>query len=76
MLKGLHRSLKGWRTLCLALATGLLGLLDVLNGIDLRPLVEAFVPGDSVGAVMVVLAIVFGVVRLVTTGPVGQKDGA
>jgi len=74
VLEALRRKLKGWRTLCLALATGIVGLLDVLNGIDLRPLVEAFVPGDSVGAVMVALAIAFAVLRLVTTGPVGQKD--
>ncbi len=74
MIERLRRTLKGWRTIALALVSGLVGLLDVLDGIDLRPLVEALVPAKGVGAVMVVLAIAFGVLRLVTTGPVGQKE--
>lgn len=68
--------LKGWRTVAIAGAGAALGLADVVGAVDLRPLVEALVPERSVGAVMTGMAIVFGVLRFVTTTAVGGKEKA
>jgi hypothetical protein len=67
---------KGWRTLIVAGATGLIGLADVLGAVDLRPLVRVFVNGDeaAVGAVMTALALGFALLRMITTGPVGERE--
>jgi hypothetical protein len=68
----------GWRTIAAALLTGLVGIADVVGAIDLRPLVRVFVHGDeaAVGAVMTLLALMFALLRLITTGPVGgEKAG-
>jgi hypothetical protein len=76
MSSKLSAKVKGWRTLIAAGATGLIGLADVAGAIDLRPLVRVFVNGDeaAVGAVMTALALGFALLRLITTGPVGDKE--
>ena len=76
MWASLKDALKGWRTIIAAAATALLGFADVVGAIDLRPLVQVLVHGDDaqVGAVMTLLAVMFGVLRLITTGPVGGKE--
>jgi hypothetical protein len=72
----LSARIKGWRTLIVAGATGLIGLADVLGAVDLRPLVRVFVNGDeaAVGAVMTALALGFALLRMITTGPVGERE--
>ena len=76
MWTSLKDGLKGWRTIIAATVTALLGFADLLGAIDLRPLVQVVVHGDEaqVGAVMTLLAVLFGVLRLITTGPVGGKE--
>jgi hypothetical protein len=76
MWSKLTARIKGWRTLIAAAATGLIGLADIAGAIDLRPLVRVFVNGDeaAVGAVMTALALGFALLRLITTGPVGDKE--
>jgi hypothetical protein len=75
MWQKLRGGLKGWRTIVAAILTGLLGLADAVGALDLRPLVRVFVHGDEaqVGAVMTVLAVLFALLRLVTTTPVGGE---
>ena len=77
MWSKLSARIKGWRTLIVAGATGLIGLADVLGAVDLRPLVRVFVNGDeaAVGAVMTALALGFALLRMITTGPVGGRAG-
>jgi chromate transport protein ChrA len=76
MWSNLGVRLKGWRTLIAAGLAAMLGLADVFGAIDLRPLVRVFVHGDeaAVGAVMTALALGFALLRLITTGPVGDKE--
>ena len=73
MLRNLRGKLKGWRTIAAAILTALLGLADVVGAIDLRPLIRVFVHGDEaqVGAVMTLLAVLFALLRLATTTPIG-----
>ncbi len=75
MWQNLRGKLKGWRTIAAAILTALLGLADAIGAIDLRPLIRVFVHGDEaqVGAVMTTLAIVFALLRLVTTTPIGGE---
>jgi len=75
MWQKLRAGLKGWRTMVAAVLTGLLGLADVVGAVDLRPLVRVFVHGDEaqVGAVMTALAVLFALLRVVTTTPVGSE---
>jgi hypothetical protein len=63
-----------WRTMLAALGFLIVGVLDVVGAIDLRPLVAAFVAEKEVGAVMVGLSLIFGVLRLITTSPVWPKE--
>jgi len=76
MWSNLGVRLKGWRTLIAAGVAALLGLADIVGAIDLRPLVRVIVHGDeaAVGAVMTALALGFALLRLITTGPVGDKE--
>jgi hypothetical protein len=63
----LSARIKGWHTLIVA---------DVIGAVDLRPLVRVFVNGDeaAVGAVMTALALGFALLRMITTGPVGERE--
>ena len=63
-----------WRTLGAALVFAITGVLDMAGTIDLRPIVEAFVGPQSVGAVMVGLSLVFTFFRLITSAPVWSKE--
>lgn len=58
-----------------AILTGLIGFADAVGAVDLRPLIRVFVHGDEaqVGAVMTALAVIFALLRLVTTTPVGGE---
>ncbi len=75
MWQKLRGGFKGWRTIVAAILKGLLGLADVVGALDLRPLVRVFVHGDEaqVGAVMSGLAVLFALLRVVTTTPVGGE---
>ncbi len=72
-MEKLWAKVKGWRTILAAGLTALLGIADVFGAIDLRPLVAVLVHGDEakLGAVMTVLAIIFALLRFVTTTPIG-----
>jgi hypothetical protein len=73
--KKLWNRIRGWRTIAAALLTALIGIADVAGAIDLRPLVRVLVHGDeaAVGAMMTLLALMFALLRLITTGPVGRE---
>ena len=75
MWQKLRGRLKGWRTIVAALLMGILGFADAVGALDLRPLIRIFVHGDEaqLGAVMTALAILFALLRLVTTTPVGGE---
>jgi hypothetical protein len=75
MWQKLRGRLKGWRTIVAAILTALIGLADAVGAIDLRPLIRIFVHGDEaqVGAVMTGLAVLFALLRLVTTTPIGGE---
>jgi len=62
--------LRGWRTIVFAAATGMLGILDVLNAVDLKTIL----PEGKAGWIVTVVAIATGLLRLVTRGPVGQAE--
>lgn len=58
---------KGYRTIILAI---FLTILGVLEAADLTP----FLPTEWKPYAPIFLPMIFGVLRLITTTPVGQKD--
>ena len=62
--------LRGWRTIVFAAATALLGILDVVNAVDLRTIL----PEGKAGWIVTMIAIATGLLRLVTRGPVGETS--
>lgn len=63
----------GFRTLIVSGAMILVGLADAMGSIDISPLLKVwFKDADVVGVVMVVLGVLFGVLRYLTTTPAGQ----
>lgn len=63
-----HRIGQGFRTLVCSLLVALVGVADIVGSIDISPLVGAFLPNkDAIGMVMVSLALLFGVLRYLTT---------
>lgn len=66
--------LKGWRTLlfggAVTLAGAVLDILDALQLVDITPLL----PPDHALKIIAAIGVVTIVLRLVTTGRVGQKD--
>lgn len=75
LLARLYAALKGWKTIVfggLVAGAGLAAdLLDALQAIDLTPLLP---PAYAV-KIIAIIGVVTIVLRLVTTGRVGQKDG-
>jgi hypothetical protein len=59
---------RGWRTIAFAAATGLLGLLDVFNAVDLKTIL----PEGKAGWIVTAIALATGLLRWATTGPLGQ----
>ncbi len=70
----LAAKLKGWRTLifgaAVTLAGTMLDILDALKLVDISPLL----PPEHALKIIAALGIVTIMLRLVTTGRVGQKD--
>lgn len=61
---------KGWRTLSAVLAFLATGLLSVFGAVDLTPVIAMFVQDPALlGAAMVGVGILFGVLRTITNGP-------
>ncbi|HZP20100.1 MAG TPA: hypothetical protein VFB16_07795 [Bauldia sp.] len=60
--------LKGWRTLLLALGLSTVGVLQSADW-------ATIVPPQSVGPVMLGVGVAVGVLRALTTTPIGQKEG-
>lgn len=68
---------KGYRTLMGVVAFIVTGLLSVAGMVDLTPLVALFVKDPAyLGAVMVVVGMVFGFARYMTTTPIMQPHRA
>jgi hypothetical protein len=59
---------KGWRTLAASLAISVAGVLQSTDW-------TTIVPEDRVGPVMVGIGALMAVLRVVTNGPVGGKEG-
>ena len=73
-LNWLRDKLKGWRTLifgaALTLAGTALDILDALHVVDITPLL----PPEHAPKIIAAIGVITVVLRLMTTGRVGQKD--
>lgn len=73
-MKPLRERLKGWRTLlfggAVAFASALLDLLDALRAVDITPLL----PPAHALKVIALIGIVTILLRIVTTGRVGERE--
>jgi len=71
----LAEKLKGWRTVifgaCVSLAGVALDILDALHLVDITPLL----PPAHATRLIAIIGIVTVLLRLVTTGRVGRRDG-
>ena len=66
--------MKGLKTLLSSAAITAVGVANMAGAIDLHPLLTYVVKDEAqVGAIMVVLAVVFAGLRLVTTTPVASS---
>jgi hypothetical protein len=63
----LRRRLKGWRTVVFGLLVTALGALEMLNAVDITPLL----PEGKAGSVMALVGLVTIVLRVITTTPLG-----
>jgi hypothetical protein len=68
MWRAFKRSVRGWRTVLVGSAAAVLGILDALHAVDITPLL----PEGRAGAVMAILGLAMIVLRLITTGPLGN----
>lgn len=70
----LRQKLKGWKTVvfgaALTIASGALDLLDALRAVDFAPLL----PPAYALKIIAAIGVVTIVLRLVTTGRVGEKE--
>lgn len=67
--------MRGVRTFLTAGAFGLVGVSNLLGGIDLAPLLRTFVSDEKqLGAILVLIAVTFAVLRYVTSTPPGSAD--
>lgn len=68
--------LRGWRTVLVMAPVVLLGLLDQVQAIDLRPVLTALgVPEERVGGIVAGLGLLALLLRTITTGPLGAARG-
>lgn len=65
-MRAFLRKMRGWRTMLFAILLAVGGVLEAADW-------ASIVPKEHVGSVVLVIAVVMAVLRLVTTGPVGQK---
>jgi len=71
----LKAKLQGWRTTIGASAIGIIGALQIFGAVDITPLLKLFLHDDQiVGAVMVIMAVVMGYLRYITSTPVGTAS--
>jgi hypothetical protein len=76
MFAALREKLKGYKTMLATVAVGGLGVMNVAGGVDLKPVITSFVSDEhQVALILVLAAILFGSLRLITTAPVGDKHG-
>ena len=76
MFAALREKFKGYKTMFGAAAVGGLGVLNVVGGVDLKPVITSFVSDEhQVALILVLAAILFGSLRLISNGPVGDKHG-
>lgn len=67
--------MKGWRTLSAVLAFLATGLLSVFGAVDLTPVIALFVQDPALlGAAMVGVGILFGVLRAFTNSPIFYQN--
>jgi len=67
--------IKGFKTLITSAAVAGVGIVNMAGGLDLRPLFSYFVKDESqLGAIMVMLGIIFAVLRVISTTPIGQAE--
>jgi hypothetical protein len=71
---GLRQKIKGWKTLLfggvVTVASSALDLLDALRAVDITPLL----PPDYALKIIAAIGVVTILLRIVTTGAVGEKD--
>ena len=76
MLAKIRLKLKGWKTVIVNAVVGLpaslLFVYEQFQGIDVTPLI----PAQYAAAAVAGMAILGVVLRILTTGPIGQKDDA
>lgn len=76
-MNSLGCALSGFRTIVVALALALTGMLGVLGQLDLTPIVALFVKDPAyLGAAMVVVAAVFGFLRFLSSTPMFKRREA
>ena len=77
MFAALREKLKGYKTMLVSVSVGGLGVLNVAGGVDLKPVITSFVSDEhQVALILVIAAIIFGSLLLITNAPVGDKHGA
>ncbi len=71
----LWQRISGLRTLIVAAAFGVLGVLEAIGTVDLTPIIGHYVSDkDQVGYYMALMAVVFAALRCVSRTPVGVRD--
>lgn len=66
--------MKGWRTALVATLLFLAGLADVVGAVDMREVLSLLgVPTEKLGGVVALISLGFGVLRYITTSPVGRR---
>lgn len=67
--------MKGWKTLSAAIGFIAVGLLQLTVTVDFRALLAPFIKDETqLGFAVVIAGIVFGVLRFVTSTPVGNSE--
>lgn len=67
--------MKGWKTLSAAIGFIAMGLLQLTVTVDFHALLAPFIKDETqLGFAVVIAGIVFGVLRFVTSTPVGNSE--